>query len=98
MRASAKTNAAKSNGNLFIDLGFDQDEAVVLLMRANLMSDLLLHIEKHKLTQAQAAKQLGIAQSRVSDLVWGKWDKFGLEMLIMLEARIERKVRVEFAA
>jgi predicted XRE-type DNA-binding protein len=28
----------------------------------------------------------------------GKWDKFSLEMLITLEARIGRKVRVEFAA
>lgn len=28
----------------------------------------------------------------------GKWDKFSLEMLIMLEARIGRKVCVEFAA
>lgn len=43
-------------------------------------------------------KRLGIAQSRVSDLVRGKWDKFSLERLIMLEARIGRMVRVEFSA
>ena len=67
-------------------------------MRANLMSDLRLYIEKQKLTQAAAAKRLGIAQSRVSDFVRGKWDKFSLEMLIMLEARIGRTIRVEFAA
>jgi predicted XRE-type DNA-binding protein len=67
-------------------------------MRANLMSDLRRYIEKHKLTQSQVAKRLGIAQSRVSDLVRGKWDKFNLEMLITLEARLGRKVRVEFAA
>lgn len=67
-------------------------------MCAKFMSDLRRYIEKRKLTQAQAAKQLGIAQSRVSDLVRGKWDKFSLEMLIMLDGRIGRKVRVEFAA
>ena len=93
-----KKNTTKSSGNVFIDLGFDQDEAAVLQMRANLMSDLRLYIEKRKLTQAQAAKQLGIAQSRVSDLVRGKWDKFSLEMLFTLEARIGRNVPVEFAA
>ncbi|NGZ94988.1 MAG: transcriptional regulator [Nitrospira sp. WS110] len=93
-----KTNVAKSSGNVFIDLGFDQDEAAVLQMRAKLMSHLRLYIEKRKLPQAQAAKQLGIAQSRVSDLVRGKWDKSSMEMLITLEARIGRKVRVEFAA
>lgn len=93
-----KKKTTKSSGNVFIDLGFDQDEAAVLQLRASLMSDLRLYIEKRRLTQAQAAKQFGIAQSRVSDLVRGKWDKFSLEMLITLEARIGRKVRVEFAA
>jgi predicted XRE-type DNA-binding protein len=62
------------------------------------MGDLRLYIEKQKLTQAQAAKRLGIAQSRVSDLVRGKWDKFSLEMLITLEVRLGRTFRVEFAA
>jgi predicted XRE-type DNA-binding protein len=62
------------------------------------MGDLRLYIEKQKLTQTQAAKRLGIAQSRVSDLVRGKWDKFSLEMLITLEVRLGRTFRVEFAA
>jgi predicted XRE-type DNA-binding protein len=57
------------------------------------MSDLRLCIEKQKLTQAEAAKRLGIAQSRMSDLVRGKWDKFSLEMLIALEARLGRTIR-----
>jgi predicted XRE-type DNA-binding protein len=93
-----KKKTTKSSGNVFVDLGFDPAEAAVLQMRANLMSDLRLCIEKQKLTQAQAAKRLGIAQSRVSDLVRGKWDKFSLEMLITLEARLGRTVRVECAA
>lgn len=93
-----KKKTTKSSGNVFVDLGFDPAEAAVLQMRANLMSDLRLYIEKQKLTQAQAAKRLGIAQSRVSDLVRGKWDKFSLEMLITLEVRLGRTVRVEFGA
>jgi len=43
-------------------------------------------------------RRLGIAQSRVSDLVRGKWEKFSLETPITLEARIGRTVRVELAA
>lgn len=93
-----KKKTTKSSGNVFVDLGFDPAEAAVLQMRSNLMSDLRLYIEKQKLTQAQAAKRLGIAQSRVSDLVRGKWDRFSLEMLITLEARLGRTIRVEFAA
>lgn len=93
-----KKQSKKGRSNVFLDLGFDPAEAAVLEMRANLMSDLRLYIEKEGLTQIEAAKRLGIAQSRVSDLVRGKWDKFSLEMLITLEARIGRTVRVELAA
>jgi predicted XRE-type DNA-binding protein len=93
-----KKKTSKSSGNVFVGLGFEPAEAAVLQMLANLMSDLRLYIQRHKLTQAGAAKRLGIAQSRVSDLVRGKWDKFSLEMLITLEARLGRTVRVEFAA
>jgi predicted XRE-type DNA-binding protein len=93
-----KKKTTKSSGNVFVDLGFDPAESAVLQMRSNLMSDLRLYIKKQKLTQAEAAKRLGIAQSRVSDLVRGKWDKFSLEMLITLEARLGRTIRVEFAA
>jgi predicted XRE-type DNA-binding protein len=81
-----------------VDLGFEPAEAAVLQMRANLMADLRLYIEKNGLTQVEAAKRLGIAQSRVSDLIRGKWEKFSLEMLITLETRLGRTVRVELAA
>lgn len=93
-----RKKTTKSSGNVFQDLGFEPAEAAVLQMRANLMSDLRLYIEKTQLTQADAAKRLCIAQSRVSDLVRGKWEKFSLEMLITLEARLGRNVRVELAA
>ena len=93
-----KKNVKGSKGSVFLDLGFEPAEAAVLQMRANLMADLRIYIEKNRLTQAEAAKRLGIAQSRVSDLVRGKWEKFSLEMLITLEARRGRTVRVELAA
>lgn len=67
-------------------------------MRANLMSDLRKYIEDNDLTQVEAAEQLGNAQSRVCDLVRGKWEKFRLEILITLEARVGRTVRVQLVA
>lgn len=90
--------SVESSGNVFVDLGFDAGEALILEMRAKLMSDLREYIESNNLTQVQAAEQLGVAQSRVSDLVRGKWEKFGLEMLITFEARIGRQVTLELAA
>jgi len=87
-----------SSGNVFLDLGFSPDEAAVLQMRADLMAQLRKLLNAKKLTQAKAAKLLGVSQSRISDLVRGKWEKFSLEMLITLEARMGRQVTLEFAA
>jgi len=86
-----------SSGNVFADLGFDAAEAAILQMRAKLMNDLRSSLQSSGMTQVEAARQLGIAQSRVSDLMRGKWEKFRLEMLITLEARVGRQVTLELA-
>jgi predicted XRE-type DNA-binding protein len=88
----------ESSGDVFADLGFEPGEAAILQMRARLMSDLREYIASAGMTQMEAADKLGIAQSRVSDLVRGKWEKFSLEMLIMLEARAGRQVELKLAA
>lgn len=85
----------ESTGNVFADLDLEPAEAAILQMRAKLMTDLRLYIQSSGMTQMEAAQKLGIAQSRVSDLVRGKWDKFSLEMLITLEARAGRQVTLE---
>ena len=83
----SREKITKSSGNVFIDLGFPPEEAAILAMRADLMAQLRLLMERRKWTQSQAAAVLGISQSRVSDLVRGKWDKFSLDMLLMLATR-----------
>jgi len=93
-----KEPAIESSGNVFADLGFGSAEAAILQMRAKLMSDLRAYISATGMTQAQAAEKLEIAQSRVSDLIRGKWERFSLEMLITLEARLGRSVTLELAA
>lgn len=88
----------KSSGNVFIDLGYAPEEAAILQMRADLMAKLRTFIETKKLTQADAAKLLSISQSRVSDLVRGKWERFSLEMLVTLATRAGMHVRLKTAA
>lgn len=88
----------KSSGNVFLDLGFPQEEAAILQMRAELMVDLRKYIESKGLTQAQAAEIFGVSQSRVSDLVRGKWEKFNLEMLITLATRAGMNISLKRAA
>ena len=87
-----------SSGNIFIDLGFPPDEAAELQMRADLMTDIRKFIEDKNLTQVKASEILGVSQSRISDLVRGKWEKFSLEMLITLATRAGMHVSVKIAA
>jgi predicted XRE-type DNA-binding protein len=87
-----------SSGNVFLDMGFSDEEAAILQMRADLMAKLRKVIKTKKLTQTKAAKILGVSQSRVSDLVRGKWEKFSLEMLIILATRAGLHVTLKTAA
>lgn len=87
-----------SSGNAFLDLGFSPEEAAILQMRADLMARLRKVIKAKRLTQAKAAKLLGVSQSRVSDLVRRKWEKFSLEMLITLATRAGIRVTLKTAA
>ena len=88
----------KSSGNVFIDLGYPPDEAAILQMRADLMADLRKFIKTKRLTQARAAEILGVSQSRVSDLMRGKWEKFSLEMLITLATKAGMHITLKRAA
>ena len=72
----------KSTGNVFRDLGFSVEEAENLRIRADLMIQLTKLIEARGLTQAAAAKLLGVTQPRISDLVRGKIDRFSIDTLV----------------
>ena len=87
-----------SSGNVFIDLGYSPDEAAILQMRADLMADLRKWIKAKRLTQARAAEILGVSQSRVSDLIRGKWERFSLEMLITLATKAGMRFTLKKAA
>jgi predicted XRE-type DNA-binding protein len=91
-------SAIKSSGNVFVDLGYSPDEAAILQMRSDLMAKLRKFIKTKKLTQSKAAKMLGVSQSRVSDLARGKWEKFSLEMLIILATKAGMRVTLKTAA
>lgn len=93
-----KLKITQSSGNVFLDLGFPPDEAVILAMRSELMCQLEILIRDKQWTQAEAAQALSISQSRVSDLIRGKFEKFSLDMLITLATRAGKKVELKLAA
>ena len=93
-----KAPIVKSSGNVFLDLGFAPEEAAILQMRSEIMADLRKVIKNKKLTQAKAAEVLGVSQSRVSDLIRGKWEKFSLKMLITLATKAGMRISLKRAA
>jgi len=88
----------ESTGNIFLDLGFPPHEAEVMLLRAKLAETLRVWIEREKLTQAQAAKRLGIAQPRVSEITRGKVELLSLDYLVGLCAKAGIPVSLRLAA
>ena len=53
-----------------------------LRIRAALMAELVAYLQRSGMTQAQAARQLGVTQPRVSDLTRGKIDLFSIDALV----------------
>ena len=55
-------------------------------------------LERSRMTQAEAAKVLGVTQARVSDLKRGKIDRFSMDLLVRLAARAGLKPKLKLAA
>jgi predicted XRE-type DNA-binding protein len=58
------------------------EEAENMKLRSILLSALKSHLARTEMSQAQAAKLLGVTQPRVSDLMRGKINLFGLDALV----------------
>ena len=66
----------------------DLAHAKVMEMRAESIDHVRLIVQSERWTQAQVAERVGVAQSRVSDLLTGKTEKFSLDLLITLASRV----------
>lgn len=69
-----------SSGNVFADIGVENPEEE--LTKAKLVWEIEQIIKKKHLTQAKAAKIMGINQPKVSALIRRKLDGFSVERLI----------------
>jgi predicted XRE-type DNA-binding protein len=70
-------------------------EAASMKARSEVMIAIREVIDNWKVTQAEAAKRLGITQPRLNDLVRGRIDKFSLDALMNLAGRAGLSVRVK---
>jgi predicted XRE-type DNA-binding protein len=74
------------------------EEAASLKLRAELMEQIATLVEKKGWTQTQAAKQCGISQPRMNDLLRGKISKFSLDALVDVATALGCRVRMELKA
>ena len=70
----------EGSGNVFADLGLPNPEEE--LLKAKLARQVIRIIAQRGLTQAEAARLLGVAQPNVSALVNGRLSGFSVERLI----------------
>ena len=93
-----RTQITRGSGNVFLDLGFPPHEAAVMLLRCEIAEALRKWMAREELTQAQAAKRLGVAQPRISEIARNKVDKLSLDYLVGLCAKVGLSVAVKLAA
>lgn len=72
-------------------------EAENMKLRSVLMIELKECIEREGLSQSQAAKLFGVTQPRISDLMRGKIDLFGLDTLVNMLATAGMRVEMHIA-
>jgi predicted XRE-type DNA-binding protein len=72
----------KSSGNIFADLGFSPAESANLSMRSTCMIAIKEWFAASGLTQASAAKQLGVTQPRLNAMLQGAINQFSLDALV----------------
>ncbi|MBB2997964.1 MULTISPECIES: helix-turn-helix domain-containing protein [Paraburkholderia] len=69
-------------------------EAANMDLRCQLMFALEEHIKRHNMSQKEAAKLFGVTQPRISDLVRGKFERFGIDMLVNMAATAGMRIEL----
>jgi len=92
---TAITHVSPSNSNIFEELGFSEQEATKLKIKAQLMCSISEWIKDEKLKQEEASHVLHITRPRVSDVMRGKSAKFTIDSLIDMLERTGKHVTLQ---
>jgi predicted XRE-type DNA-binding protein len=87
-----KVGYVVSSGNVFADLGVPNPEEA--LAKAELANKISVLIRERKLTQARAARLLGIDQPKVSMLLRGRLTGFSIERLMRFLILLGQDIRI----
>ena len=89
-----KVKRVRGSGNIFLDVGFSRAEAENLKLRFELMMRIEDFYQESGMTQARAAKALGLTQPRFNALLKGKIQLFSLDALVNIASRAGLNVRL----
>jgi len=90
------TSIFVGSGNVFADLGLPNPE--LLLAKAKLIVQIQDFMDKHLLTLAQIAAQIGVTEEQVGRLLAGRLDDFTFDQLFQFLNRLGRRVEVRISA
>jgi predicted XRE-type DNA-binding protein len=80
--------------NVWFALECNEADAINLTLRSDLMTSIESSVAAWNLSQAEAAKRLGITRPRLNDLLRGKISKFSLDTLTTLATRAGLTVKM----
>lgn len=80
------------SGNIFVDLGFSEEEAVELSLKSLLFETLQSALKCTAGTQTEIAQRLGLPQPKVSDILKGKQTGFSIERIVNLLVKLDYEI------
>ena len=84
----------EGSDNVFRDIGFGEVEAEYLKLRSDLMVRIEKYVKQSGMTQTEAARELGITQPRLNQLLKGKIQLFSLDALVNMLAQAGMRVNM----
>ena len=91
---SEEIKIVESSGNVFLDIGFSEEEAEYHQLRVDLAFAIHHLLEEQKLTPAETEARFGLDPSDVFRLKEMDFTDFTLERLLMILKRLNRKVEI----
>ena len=91
---SEEVKIEESSGNVFLDIGFSEEEAEYHQLRVELGFAIHRLLEEQKLTPTKAKAHFGLDPSDVSRLKKMDFTDFTIEQLLVVLKRLNRNVEI----
>ena len=91
---SEEIKIEESSGNVFLDIGFSEEEAEYEQLRSYLSFHVYSLFEELKLTPAKAKTRFGIEEDDVSRIQEGDFHIFTVPQLLLLLKRLSRNIEI----